>query len=747
MTKKVFALDTKAGIQRDGTVFDMDFYTSGKWVRFQRGRPRKVGGYRQITAGLSGPSRGIYVNPQQNFNNVFSGHSKGLQVVPIDNNGVGSGITDLTLSNFTASDNNLWQFDTFYDVSGSGNNLLLAHPGQNLALIDNNINTPVLGGDITGTSLSAIGVFTASVYLNSTTTMYLSTQDIQIGAGQSISGTGIPSATTVVSTNLRAPVLNAVAVTGIAGQCSCTSTTGLYIGQTVAVSGTSTGTATGITTGVTYYIIATNYATTFTLSASSGGAAIVTTAGSTTGLVFTMGQIQDVVISAAATTSGASTITFDNNISVSGGVVSLHPFVFVYGNSGLIKNCSASNVNDWVSADANEVSVATGKIVQGLPVRGGSNAPSGLFWSLDSLIRVSYIGGAGTPPQYWRYDLISSQSSILSSQCVIEYDGVYFWIGVDRFLLYNGVVKEIPNTMNQNYFFDNLNYAQREKVWVSKVPRFGEIWWFYPRGNATECTDAIIYNVREQIWYDAGEALGARRSAGYFSQVFHYPIAASWETNAVGGINTVTLTNAGSGYTNGTYTNQALTGGTGTGATANITVAGGVITVVTIFNKGVNYVSGDVLSASIPAGSSLAITVSQVVNFVSLWQHEVGTDAVQDTSSLAIESYFETNDLGLVAGGPSQAGLVGENKWLRLERVEPDFVQDGVMELYVTGRPFAQSQDVTTGPYPFQPSTGKIDMREQRRELRLKFVSNVSGGNYQLGRLLLDADTGDVRPY
>jgi hypothetical protein len=746
MTKKVFALDTKPGIQRDGTVFDKDFYNSGRWVRFQRGRPRKMGGYRQITGGISGPSRGIYVNPQQSFNNVFNGHSQGLQVIPIDNNGVGSGITDMTLSNFTASDNNLWQFDTFYDVSGSGDNLLLAHPGQSLTLIDNNINTPVLGGDITGTSLSAIGVFSLSVFLNSTTTMYLSTQSLQIGAGQSISGTGIPSGATVVSTNLRVPVLNAVAVTGIAGQCSCTSTTGLYIGQTVAVSGTGTGTATGITSGVTYFIIATNYATTFTLSASSGGAAIVTTAGTTDGLVFTLSQIQNVVISAAATTSGASTITFDNNISVSGGVVSLHPYVFVYGNNGLIKNCSAGNLNDWVSADANEVSVATGKIVQGLPVRGGSNAPSGLFWSLDSLIRVSFIGGAGTPPQFWRYDLISSQSSILSSQSVIEYDGIYYWCGVDRFLLYNGVVKEIPNTFNQNYFFDNLNYAQREKIWVSKVPRFGEIWWFYPRGNATECTDAIVFNVRENVWYDAGQALGSRRSAGYFSQVFHYPTWAAWETNEVGGVNAITITAGGTLYTNGTYTNQALTGGSGSGATANIVVAGGIVTSVTIFAKGKNYVVGNTLSASLPVGSGLIITINQVVNFVSLWQHEIGTDAVQDTSVLAIESYFETNDLGLVSGGPSQPSPVGENKWLRLERIEPDFIQEGDMEVYVTGRSFAQSEDVTSAAYTFTPSTGKVDMREQRRELRLKFVSNVAGGDYQVGKILLDADLGDVRP-
>ena len=63
MTKKVFALDTKAGIQRDGTVFDMDFYTDGRWVRFQRGRPRKIGGYREIVNDFAGPSRGVYLYP------------------------------------------------------------------------------------------------------------------------------------------------------------------------------------------------------------------------------------------------------------------------------------------------------------------------------------------------------------------------------------------------------------------------------------------------------------------------------------------------------------------------------------------------------------------------------------------------------------------------------------------------------------------------------------------------------------
>jgi len=824
MTAKVFQADTKAGVQRDGTVFDMNFYTAGKWVRFQRGRPRKVGGYAVMSDQLSGPSRGVWVNPNNGFNQIFSGYNNGLQALSVDNNGAGAGVTNYTLNNFTASNLNLWQFDGFYDVGGSGVGSILAHPGQNLGQIDAITNTPVLIGDINGTSLSQIGTFsTANSYLNGTVDVTIPTTNVLIGAGQSVTGTGIPSGTTVSSTVLANGNLASVAVTGVAGQCSCTSTSGLFIGQSVTVSGTNTGTATGITSGTTYYIIATNYSTTFTLSATSGGGAIVTTAGTTTGLVFTIGNYQKVTLSAAATTSGVSTLTFNNNVSVSGGVVTLHPYVFVYGNNGLIKNCAAGNAQDWVSTDANEVNVATGKIVQGLPVRGGSNAPSGLFWSLDSLVRVSYIGGTGTPVQYWRYDIISSQSSILSSQSAIEYDGVYYWCGVDRFLLYNGTVKEIPNNFNQNYFFDNLNYNQRQKVWVTKVPRYGEIWWFYPRGDATECTDAIIYNVREGVWYDAGEALGARRSAGYFSQVFAHPVAAGWDataittvftqsmsttsaskyinlatfntqvrvtqvvsgTNIVSGTTVSAITSsaiqtlgsitAGSGYTNGTYNNVPLTGGSGANATATVVVSGGAVTSVTITLRGAGYVIGNTLSASntnlggTGAGFSIPVTAIYVqtitlsvaasgtgtqdltfstpANLISMWQHEVGVDAIAGQNVSAIDSYFETSDLGWVAGGPPEASMVGENRWLRLERVEPDFIQDGEMTLVITGRPFAQSQDVDSDPYVFGPSTGKIDMREQRREIRLRFRSNTVGGNYQLGKLLLSAAIGDVRPY
>ena len=686
MTKKVFAIDTQPGVQRDGTIFDMNFYTDGRWVRFQRGRPRKIGGYRAITQEAHGYSRGLYVNSVDGINQVFNGYNNGLEVINIDNNGIGAGVnqftftglvltlntlvggtlytngtyTNVTLTGgsgtgakativvsggsvttvtvttpgngyvvgntlsataasiggtgsgfsikvatindgFTESDLNLWQFDSSFDSQGTGNQLLLAHPGLNLAQIDQTTNTPVLAGNIAGTTMSPL-------------------------------------------------------------------------------------------------------------------------------------------------TDTAGTSPTGDIIEVAGGVVVLHPYVFVYGDNGLIKNCVAGNPFDWNGPDSNEVNVASTKIVKGLPVRGGSNAPSGLFWALDSLIRVSYtpttVTVAGTPQTfYWRYDIISSQSSILSSQCVIEYDGIYYWIGVDRFLLYNGVVKELKNNFNQNYFFDNLNYTQSQKVYAQKVPRFGEIWWFFPSGDSTECNDCIIYNTREDCWYDAGTALGARRSSGYFSQVFRFPINAGNTLTTQELVFTSTITTNSTVNIEVPSTNQIAVGQlvTATGIPAN--------TLITLIAPSATPGFFTVtLSNAATASATVSADFSTTAGRIILWQHEIGTDEVVSQTANAIESYFTTSDLGWVQGGPSQTSPVGDNFWLHLERMEPDFLQSGEMTFQVTGRPFAQAEDTTSAPYAFDPDTRKIDLREQRREIRLIFKSNVQGGDYQLGKVLLHANVGDVRP-
>ena len=308
-----------------------------------------------------------------------------------------------------------------------------------------------------------------------------------------------------------------------------------------------------------------------------------------------------------------------------------------------------------MSSEANEANVAGTKIIKGLPLRGGAGSPAGLFWSLDSLVKVSRSGTE------FRYDVLTSDSSVLSPQAIIEYDGVYYWIGVDRFLTYNGTVKEIPNQQNLNWFFDNLNYAQRSKVWATKNSRYGEIWWFFPFGDSEECTHAIVYNIREGCWYDTAYA----RSAGFPAKVFRYPVSFDSKPNRSG-------------------------------------------------------------------------AYSVVID-------EFGKNAIQQGTVSPIPSHFETCDFGYPTGGAAGEQPTGQDYWTRLTRVEPDFVQTGDLTMYVRGREFAQAPVTSSEAYTLAPTTERVDLREQRRQVTLKFESNAVDGDYFMGRVILHTEQGDIR--
>ena len=102
-------------------------------------------------------------------------------------------------------------------------------------------------------------------------------------------------------------------------------------------------------------------------------------------------------------------------------------------------------------------------------------------------------------------------------------------------------------------------------------------------------------------------------SYGVELHYFYYPV--SIVQGAILNIGTIT---GGSLYTNGSYSNVPLTGGSGSSATANITISGQTVTSVTIKNSGNFYVAGDVLSCSNTyvggSGSGLVIPVSSVNN-------------------------------------------------------------------------------------------------------------------------------------
>lgn len=203
-------------------------------------------------------------------------------------------------------------------------------------------------------------------------------------------------------------------------------------------------------------------------------------------------------------------ILTDTGTDASGGIVVLPPYLIAFGADGKFAWSVPNNPADFAGAGSGEARIAGGKLLVGKRVRGTGSGPAGLLWSQDELLRVNFTTGGTT----WNTDVLA-ETSLLSSRCVVEYDGVFYWPGVERFMMFSGVQRELPNEFSFNYFFDNVNMTHRQKAFGFKNPRWGEIWWCVPTGNSTEANHAFILNVRENCWYDTPLPNGGRSAAAY----------------------------------------------------------------------------------------------------------------------------------------------------------------------------------------------------------------------------------------
>lgn len=238
------------------------------------------------------------------------------------------------------------------------------------------------------------------------------------------------------------------------------------------------------------------------------------------------------LVNSNAALQNVSVIAATSMPSVAGGIMVLSPFLIGYSIGGRV-DCSTANLVATAGSVLLGSAFVTGqKIIKGLPLRNGNGGPAGLLWSLDSLIIMTFNSAITTGVPF-NFNTISDDISVLSSQSIVESDGIYYWPGVDRFNMYNGVVQELPNNMNIQYFFNNLNFTYRQKAFTFKVPQWGEIWFCAPLFGATECNHAVIYNTRLKTWYDTALP-GGGRSAAIFAKVFQRPFMSDVDLTGTG---------------------------------------------------------------------------------------------------------------------------------------------------------------------------------------------------------------------
>lgn len=95
---------------------------------------------------------------------------------------------------------------------------------------------------------------------------------------------------------------------------------------------------------------------------------------------------------------------------------------------------------------------------------------------------------------------IAGNISIMAPRAVITANNIVFWMGLDKFYLYDGRVQTLPCTLRE-HVFKNFNYNQRDQVICGTNEGFNEIWWFYCSANSDWVDSYVVYNYLDNLWH------------------------------------------------------------------------------------------------------------------------------------------------------------------------------------------------------------------------------------------------------
>jgi hypothetical protein len=299
-------------------------------------------------------------------------------------------------------------------------------------------------------------------------------------------------------------------------------------GTGVQINFTSGGSIpTGMTAGTTYYIQNVT-GLTCNLSTDRGGASLISI--STTGSNLFISNLTDVP-------------TVQNWLLVS----DAFKFVFAFGANPRDSAIQDPMLIRWSDAESSTIWYPqTTNQARSLELSHGSRIVTAvqarqeiLVWTDSSLYSLQYTD----PTIVWSSQLLGDNLSIISPNAVSYAAGTAFWMGVDKFYVYDGRTQTLPCDLRQFVFTDTdtkVNLNQAQQVFCSTNEGFNEVWWFYPSEGSTVVNTYVVYNYIEKVWYYG--FLG--RTAWLDSGLLTNPFAATYSKNLVShevGINDNTL--------------------------------------------------------------------------------------------------------------------------------------------------------------------------------------------------------------
>jgi hypothetical protein len=189
----------------------------------------------------------------------------------------------------------------------------------------------------------------------------------------------------------------------------------------------------------------------------------------------------------------------------------------------LIRWADQESITDWTPTAVNQAGSLRlshgSKIIAAIQTR-----QEILVWTDTSLYSLQYLGA----PLVWGAQLLADNISIVGPNAASVASGVVYWMGVDKFYMYDGRVQTL-NCDLRKYVFQDINQTQYLAYFSGTIEGFNEVWWFYASQNSQTIDRYVVYNYMERIWYYGNMA----RTAWFDAGLRDYPQAATYSNNLV----------------------------------------------------------------------------------------------------------------------------------------------------------------------------------------------------------------------
>ena len=223
------------------------------------------------------------------------------------------------------------------------------------------------------------------------------------------------------------------------------------------------------------------------------------------------------------TLAGASDVPTQQNVII---VSDINRFVFCMGTNDvgtatvdpmLIRWSDQEDPANWTPASTNQAGSL--RLSRGTEIVAAKQARQEvLVWTNSSLYSLQYQGA----PAVWGAQLVGDNISIASMNSVAFASGIAFWMGKDKFYMYDGRSQPLPCNVRR-YVFNDFNELQYDQVFAGTNEAFHEVWWFYCSAGSETVDKYVVFNYLEQTWYYGSMA----RTAWLDSGLRDYPLAAT----------------------------------------------------------------------------------------------------------------------------------------------------------------------------------------------------------------------------